>query len=164
MTNDDQKLDVYLPIYDLLPAEWQESRTFIAQVLRRIANTLNIREIGWYLDEEVIAGQLYIPGVTAASNNYMRPMYRTVYRKVIDFGALPNAATKTVAHGIPMTSSYTITRLYGAATDPVALSAQPIPNRDISLVMLASSIAVSTALNLSAYTRSFVVVEYMQEL
>jgi hypothetical protein len=164
MSGDDQKLDVYLPIYDSLPEDWKESRTFIAQVLRRIANTLNTREVGWYLDDETISGQSFIPGVSSTTNNYIKPLFRNVYRKVVDFGALPNAATKTVAHGIQITSSYTITRIYGAATDPVALSAQPIPNRDISLVLTATAIAISTTLNLSIYTRCYVVVEYMTEL
>lgn len=168
---DSQIFESFLPVYDAIPDKWEDARPFIVEQLKRIALAVNVREIGWFLDEEVLSGKAFIPGVTALSNLSTSQVFRQVLRKVIDFGTLPNAGTKSVPHGIVFDNNFTLVQMYAAATDPVAFLALPIPYVDpitlangIRLDMDATNINIRTAANYTAYTRTSVVIEYLQEL
>jgi hypothetical protein len=136
--------------------------------LKKISNAINLREIGWFLDEEVLSGKAFIPGVSVPGNN--PGQYRQILRKVIDFGPLPNATTKPIPHGILFDSNFTLMQLYAAATDPIGLTAVPVTlagvtaANDIQIYMDSINVNISTTSNQSKYTRCFVVIEYLQEL
>lgn len=171
MFSDSQALETYVPVYDAVPDTWADARPFIVEQLKRIANAVNIREIGWFLDEELLSGKAFIPGINASATGATSQIYRQVLRKVIDFGALPAAGTKSVPHGITFTDNFTLVAMYGAATDPVALVAFPIPYIDstgltsiVGMNMDATNVNISVGANRSAFTRCFVTIEYLQEL
>jgi len=161
--------DAYVPVYDTVPETWEEGRQFLIEHLKEITNAVNIRTIGWLLDEELLSGQQFIPSANANQE------YRSVFRKVIDFGALPNAGLKSVAHGITCDANFTLIDLWAAATQPPivappqAFAAIPIPfssptlNENIKITMDNTNINITTAINYSTYTRVFVVCEYIQE-
>ena len=160
-----QIFESYVPVYDAVPEKWEDGRQFLVEQLKKISNAVNIREIGWFIDEELISGKQFIPGV---NNNQA---FRTVLRKVIVFGALPNAALKQVAHGIVVDANFSLVSLWAAATKPtVSYAALQIPyasptlNKNISIDMDATNINITTAIDYSAYTTTYVVVEYLQEL
>lgn len=171
-TPDSQVYESYQPVYDAVPEKWEEGRPFIVEQLKRVAQAINTREIGWYLDEEVISGKQFIPSASAsASTSSDSQQYRTILRKVIDFGALPNTTSKSVPHGITVDSNFTLIHIYGAATDPTGMLSIPLPfvsaaspARPIQLFMNATNVVVITTENNTNYTRSYVVVEYIQEL
>jgi hypothetical protein len=129
-----------------------------------MTNAINIREIGWMLDEELLSGQQFYPGTVNPGQ------YRSILRKVIDFGALPNATTKSIPHGITFDSSFSLIGLTASATDPIALVALPIPyasnvgSREIEINIDATNINITTAFDYSAYTRCYVFLSYIQEL
>lgn len=138
----------------------------LRQSINNVALVTNIKDSGYYLPAEFVNGQLYFPNpdplITAPAAK--AATYRQVYRIMIDFGALPNAATKSVAHTIPnISADFTFTRMYGAATDPVALSYLAIPNSDITLTADAANVNVTTVANLTAYTRTYIVLEYLKD-
>lgn len=143
----------------------------LRQSVNNIALVTNIKDSGYYLPAEFVNGQLYFPNPDPLVTNpaAKTATYRQVYRMVIDFGAfppvgLPNAALKSVPHNIPdITSDFTFTRMYGAATDPVALSYLAIPNADITLSADAVNVNVTTVANLTAYTRVYIVLEYIKD-
>ncbi len=169
MANSSQIFESYVPVYDAVPEKWEDARPFLVEHLKKISNAVNIREIGWFLDEELLSGKAFIPGVTLPGNN--PATYRTVLRKVIDFGTLPNTATTSVAHGIMVDANFTLVDLWAAATKPtVAYTAIQIPfssptlNENIKITIDATNINITTAIDYSAYTRVFVTVEYLQEL
>lgn len=88
---------------------------------------------------------------------------KIIKRKVVDFGALPNAATKDVAHGIPSFSL--ITSLYGVATNGTLTVALPHVNvaavaNGVALAGYSINVRVITGINFSAYT-AFIIVEYV---
>ena len=135
--------------------------------LKKISNAINIREIGWYLDEELLSGKAFIPGISNVANNVTQ-QFRQVLRKVIDFGAL-QLGTKSVPHGIVFDARFTLIQLWASSTDPVAFVAIPIPfvsvtGGDIEINMTATNINISCATNRASFTRCTVVVEYLQEL
>ena len=156
----------------LFPDEFNEDfRIKLRQYLNDISVSLNVKETGFYLEQEVATGQLFIPifGTTKSNNISYRPVYRTV----VDFGTLPNNSTKSVAHGISTTENYSIIHLYGSATDPgvsTITSAIPIPYASavganiVELNMDATNVNITTGTNRTNFTRTFVVIEYIKEV
>lgn len=104
-----------------------------------------------------------------SSQTAQQPEMRTVYRLVINFGALPNTATKSVAHGIVCTALTTFTRIYGTASNTTALTYIPLPYastpavaNNIELSVDATNVNVRTAANYSAYDTTYIILEYLQ--
>lgn len=166
---DSQNLDAFLPVYDVIPQKWEDARDVIVEMLKQVTNGVNIRVIGWYLDEELLTGKAFIPSVNL-SGNQTPSQYRQVLRLVVVFGQLPNATVKSVPHGITVDSNFTLVQMYAAATDPVNLIAFPIPYDSagtasgVALYMDATNIYIRTESNRTSYTRCNVIVEYLQEL
>jgi hypothetical protein len=168
---DSQNLESFVPVYDAAPKTWEEGMPFIVEQLKKLANAVNVREIGFFLDQEVLAGKLFIPGVNIASGGGSSQQFRTVLRKVIDFGALPNATFKAVPHGITFDANFTLIQMWASATDPTNLLALPIPfaavpsaNTPIQMFMDSTNIYITTSDNRSSYTRCYIILEFMQEL
>lgn len=169
MTSDDQIFESYLPVYDVVPEKWEDSRPFIVEQLKRISNAVNVREIGFFIDEEVLSGKAFIPSANLTGTSQQ---FRQVLRKVIDFGALPAAGVKAVPHGITFDANFTLVQMFGSATDPVNLFAIPLPYveilnpliKGIQLLMDSINVYVVVDSDRSSLTRCFIVIEYMQEL
>ena len=87
MITQDQFFESYLPVYDSVPEKWEDGRVFLIEQLKKISNVVNVREIGWYLDEEVLTGKQFIPLATSSQE------FRSVFRKVIDCGTLVAGVT-----------------------------------------------------------------------
>ena len=141
------------------------------QTVNNIALLLNIKDTGYYVQEEFINGQAYFPDPALSSTTQQAPTFRQVYRMVVDFGALPNTATKTVAHNIPDIAvlNVTGTRIYGVATDPVAKTFLPLPyasntaGASIELSVDATNVIITTGSNRTNYTVCYVVFEYLKQ-
>jgi hypothetical protein len=168
--SDSQELESYVPVYDVVPEKWEDARAFIVEQLKRLANAVNVREIGFFLDQELLAGKFFIPGISIAEGGGSSQQFRTVLRKVINFGTLPNSGSKSVPHGIDFDTNFTLVFLGGYATNPTNLNAIPLPfssptlNQNILLYIDSVNVNVITALNYTNYTTCFVTIEYMQEL
>jgi len=167
MSVSSQQFETYVPVYDVVPEEWEEARPFLVEMLKKITNSLNSKEVGFFLDEELLSGKAFIPGATLPGNN--PGIFRQVLRKVVDFGALPNAGLKSVPHGIVYDANFTLVQLFGAATDPIGLQSIGIghaaaPPNQVEIFLDAVNINIVTGSNRSAFTRTFIVIEYLQEL
>lgn len=142
-------------------------KNLIVQLYRTINNLslqINLKDTGYYQTTEFVNGQLYFPNPAQTELTAQpEPIYRNVYRRVYDFGALPNTATKTLAHTIDLTSDYTFTRIYGCATNTTTKAAMPLPTSDIKLFIDATNINVVTVSDLSAYTVTYIVLEYLKQ-
>lgn len=150
---------------DVNSDQFKELLVRLYQNVNNIALSLNIKDSAYYTLNEFVNGQLFFP--SSLSSNATEPQYRQVYRLVINFGALPNAATKSVAHGLSIGSTWTFTRIYGTATNPstefIPLPyASPTLNQNISLNVDATNVNVTTAINYSAYTTTYIVLEYLK--
>lgn len=138
------------------------------QNINAISINLNLKDTGYYSQLEFVNGQLWFPDATATPSPSRPATYRQVFRKVINFGALPNAGAKSVAHGIPINVGYTFTRIYGCASDQVGLNYIPIPfssptlNQNIKIVVDATNVTITTAIDYTAYTNTYVVLEYLK--
>ena len=151
---DSQQLESYVPVYDTVPEKWDDARPFLVEQLKKITNGVNIREIGWYLDEELLSGKAFIPGVTIAGNN--PGQYRQILRKTFLFGAIGIGVT-TQAHGITVDANFTLIQIFASGTNVGALTGDNIPavGYNVNNIIITST---------KAYTRGVVVMEYIQEL
>ncbi len=159
-----------IQMVDVNSQEFKELLVRLYQNINNICIVLNIKDTGMYPMTEYVNGQLWFPNpnnssaTTAAAN----PIQRQVFRKVINFGALPNTATKSVAHGIICTAATSFTRIYATATDPVNKLYIPIPYaspvlaNNIEINVDATNVNITTGSNRTAFTICYVVLEYIQ--
>jgi hypothetical protein len=130
----------------------------LTNAYRKVATSVNSK-----------TGGLYQPIEISNSEQFFTPdnpqKLRNVYRITIDFGALPNATTKSVPHGVNFTSEFTATRIYGASTDADSLLYIPLPyatasGDDIELLITASEVTIITNSDRSNFIITYVVIEY----
>lgn len=158
-TSQDQLLEAFLPVYDAVPDSWDDARPFLVEQLKRLALAVNVREIGWYLDEELLSGKAFIPGVEALNNIGTSQTFRTILRKVVDVSPLVAGANAPVAHGIDFDDNFTLIDLWVSGTNSTTLTARRITGNDI--IMDAANITITSP---QAFDRAWVFVEYILEL
>jgi len=85
-----------------------------------------------------------------------------VYRKVVDFGALPNATQKSIAHNI--SGTWRLFRLMGEAYSPTTGESFQLsyPALMASLYVNKTNVVVSTNIDASYCTSSYVTIEYIK--
>jgi len=147
-----------------LDVKSKEFKTFLTSLSDNVNNLLlsvNAKDIGIYDSNETLAGQSYFD----ADRQDQRP----VYRKVIDFGALHNAAgTTTSPHGLDATWAYKFTRIYGATSDPAAKLYLPLPYASataadiIEVYIDNTNVNITVGKNRSSYTTTYIVLEYLE--
>ena len=156
MTFSSQEFESYVPVYDAIPEKWEDAKPFLVEILKKISNGVNAREIGFFLDEELLSGKSFIPGATIPGNN--PGIFRSILRKVIDVTPLV-AGANAVPHGINFDSQFTLIDYWVAATNSVGLTAINMVYSEVT--MDAINININSP---GAYDRAFAVIEYLQEL
>lgn len=151
-----QILQSFVPIYDAIPDKWEEAQVFLVETLKELAIAINTREIGFFLDEELISGKQFIPptNVTGTSEQF-----RTILRKVVITGPLA-VGLNVFPHGIVFDANFTLINMWVAATNSAILMAANISN-EANLTMDAVNVNITA---LAAYDRSIVCIEYCQEI
>lgn len=135
-----------------------------------IATVLNTKDTGYYERSNFVNGQVFFPNPDLNSATQLRPTVRQVFRQVVNFGTLPNATTKSVAHQIPITSLVSFTRIYATASDRTNKAYIPIPYVDvgtpannIQIDVDATNVSITTGADYTAYTLCYVVLEYLKQ-
>ena len=140
-----------------------EFKRFMVSLVENVNSILlavNAKDVGIYNNEETLTGQNYFDD----DRNEQRP----VYRKVIDFGALPDTANKTVAHGLDAAWEYKFTRIYGVASDSTNKVYLPIPYATataidiIELYVDSTNINITTGKDRTSFDTTYVVIEYIE--
>lgn len=153
-----QIFESFVPVYDTIPEKWEDAREFLVEHLKKISNAVNIREIGWLLDEELLAGKQFFPSLTTSTGEDPSQQFRAVLRKVIDFSPLI-AGTTPKAHGITVDANFSLIDLWGAGTDAIALTGNPINEPNITYDV--TNIYITSAV---PFDRCYAFIEYIQEL
>lgn len=131
--------------------------------LEDAAMMINRKDTGQYDLNEHIINQEYF-GATPQKT-------RSIYRKVIECGTLPNAGTTTTAHNIiGIGNNWMMTRIYGTAREPAGAGLRPffipLPNggvgRPVEIMVDQTNIYLTSAVNLAAFTYSIVILEYFK--
>ena len=162
----------FLPETFIIPDDPEELNIKLYQYLNEISSAVNSKASGLYVTEETITGNKFIPTYDSTTNT--NSQLRDVFRVVVDTGALPNTATKLIPHGITTTQDYSVINIYGGATQPGVSTinyAIPIPfpyvpaGNHVRVGIDATNILLTTTSgSFIAYTRSFVVIEYIKLL
>lgn len=147
-----QNFESYVPVYDSVPEKWEEARPFLVEQLKKISEGVNAREIGFYLDQELLSGKQFIGTDTTPQQ------YRDVFRKVIPTGALI-VGVNTIAHGVNFDARFTLIDLWVAGTDRVGLLASVIT--DDNVTMDATNVVINSP---RAYTVGYIFIEYTLEV
>lgn len=134
-----------------------------------IANILNIKDTGRYDIQEFVTGQVYFSNPLLDSSTAQVPTDRQTIRKVIYYAvALPNTGSVTINHEITCTGQTTFTRIYGVANDTTNKVYLPLPYAsptdadNIELKVDATQVTITTGSNRSAFTKTYIVLEYLQ--
>ena len=147
---------------------FKELMVRLYQNLNMLSINLNLKDTGYYNTQEFITGQLFPPNDSLSSTTDSRPKFRQTLRKLINFGALPNTAVKSVAHGITVDAATTFTRIYGVANDLAAKKYLPLPYssqtliNNIDLFLDNTNVTITTGADMSAYTITYIIVEYLK--
>lgn len=164
----------YLPGDFDLPSNVEGIRDFVLKRERLTSSILNVKEIGQYETIELLnAQQWFSTEVPTAPRKT-----RYAFRKVIDFGTLPNTSTKSVAHGLTLDdgvnpSTWFFTRITATAYDPTrgAEKIISIPYYDIAGAGVSNpinlngdqtNVNITTTSNRTNFTRCYVVLEYLK--
>lgn len=168
---------------DVTSQEFKELLIRLYQNLNLMANVLNIKDSALYFQEEFVCGQLYYEDPNLSSSTARSPEPRQVFRKVIAFGALPNAGDKHAAHNITVTASTIFTRIYATASDttnfqyipipyvdagmtssagPPPKTLTPSPLGDVQIYVDANNVWIRTTNNLTNFDQCNVVLEYFK--
>ncbi len=141
---------------DVTSPQFKELLVRLYQNLNVICESLNKKESGLYKTQEFVSGNLFFNPLSSNQNDL-----RSEFITVVDFGALPNSATTTVAHNIPdVSDQWWWTMVYATATDPVTQTGitltYPIVQVD------STNVTITTTSDLSAFTRCIVVLRYLK--
>lgn len=158
---------------DINSPKFKELLVRMYQNLNLMAESVNNKTSGLYNTQEFASGDTFFTSPSASSTGDTRALPRPIFRKVINFGALPAAmgSPKSVAHGITFNSGTSLVRLYGAATDPVAISMIPlpytsglVPTQSVGIKLDATNVIVtiSPGSNFSMYTKAYIVIEFLK--
>lgn len=144
-----------------LPEDREEIDSKLKTSIEEIAKMVNRKDTGQYEEYEIQTNQTW-PSDTPQEK-------RDIFRKIIDTGTLPNAGTITTAHGITgIDNNWFLTRIDGTAQEPAGAGLRPfyipIPNAGaiypVEIMVDTTNINITTTVNLSAFTKSYVVLEF----
>lgn len=137
------------------------------QDINNIALSLNGKSSGQYQLTEFLNGKVLFPNYDMVNVNYSG---RQVFGIIIDVGPLPNAGTVTIPHNIVTTNSTSFTTIYGCATNPLTMQYLPLPYssctavaNNIELSVDSNNVYITTGIDQSAYTTTYVILEYVKE-
>lgn len=148
---------------DVSPA-LKEVLVRLYQNINSIELALNLKDSGYYQNYEFLNGQQFF---SDSANTDITG--RQVFRTVVVFGALPNATSKVVPHGIGFTNGCSATRIYGSSTNNIGMNYIPLPyasptlNKNIELSIDATNVTITTGIDMTAYTITYVIVEYVKQ-
>lgn len=153
--------------FDVTSVEFKEFLIRLQQRLNNLALYQNNKVAGIFSLDEQINGKQYFQTVQGTGTGQQSQIQRQVYHKTFDIGALPNAGVITIPTGLDITGEYIATDIYGTSTNPgVAMIplnfASPILIENIKLEVLGTNIVITTAMDYSAFTRTYVTLEYVK--
>lgn len=153
---------------DVNSDEFKELLIRLYQNVNNISMQLNVKDTGVYDVNDSINGQVFFSNPDLNSSTTQKPTLRQVIRKVINFGALPNTGTTSVAHGITVNTGTSFTRIYGTSSKQTATFsyvsipyASNVANNNIELYVDNTNVNVTTAANWSAWTTTYIVLEFL---
>ena len=155
---DSQQLESYEPVYKAIPEKWEDARAFIVEQIKRHALAINSREIGFFLDVELLTGKAFIPGINNTEDGGTSQTFRTILRKVVVFPGL-TPGVNTMPHGIFNDTNYEQIELWACATNSTTLTSTVFGNSD-TIRVVGPNVEITSD---GTYDRCKCYLEYIQE-
>ena len=155
---DSQNLESFVPVYDAIPDTFEDSRPFIVEQFKKLANAINAREIGFFLDQELLSGKQFIPGANIVSEGGSSQQFRTILRIVVDVGPI-TAGVISVPHNITNDANYEQIELWACATNSTTLVSTVFGNSD-TIRVIGPNVQITSD---GTYDRCKAYLEYIQE-
>jgi hypothetical protein len=176
MADNKNNMGLYLPttyIFDIQEVEqadinspeFKDLLVRLYQNVNDIVLAVNLKTTGYHLTTEFNTGSLLFN----INNDFTQ--LRNIFRVTVNFGALPAAGTKSVAHSIPFIgSTYSFTTINGAATNPSTPEFIPIPfssavdiAHNLQITVDATMVNITTGgTDYSAYTTTWITLEFVK--
>lgn len=141
------------------PDNYEEFSNIFERNYKKVVDVVNTKEGGNYLLEEQATFQKYFDENDVQGS-------RDTYRKVINFGRLPNAGTQRVQHNIDVNTNFRLTRMYGASSDVTNLNfislpfSSPTLVENVSLEIDNRDVIIITGSDRTSFIETTVVIEY----
>lgn len=152
-----------------LTPQLKELLVRLYQNLNNMSLLLNLKDTGYYDVQEFLNSQLFFPNPMLVGTG-TTATYRQVFRTVVNFGALPNTTTKSIAHNIQVVQGYTFTKIYGASSNTLSTSFIPLPYAsttavadNIELYIDDVNVNITTGIDYSSYTTTYIILEYIKQ-
>jgi hypothetical protein len=123
----------------VIPSDPEQMSVRLRQYLNDLSASINTRDIGIYVSQETICGQLWVPSISNSA--FSNVVYRQVIRKVVATGTLATGAN-TIAHNITVTANTHFTRIYGVIENAGTLYV-PVPNNATTVTVDATNININ---------------------
>ena len=154
-------LEATLPENVSFAEDWEKFHEQWSNLYKRVALKINEKERALYpLDLEILNDQLFF--TVGDTRNY-----RSVFRKVFNFGAIPAGGVLPIPHGIVGFTTYT--RIYGTCNTNV-IDYRPIPytsvaaaNQGIQVGIVGANIVVTNGGAANPITSGLIVLEYVKQ-
>lgn len=156
---DSQQLESFVPVYDVIPEKWEDARGVVVEQFKKMANAINVREIGFFLDQELLSGKLFIPGTNIVLDGGSSQQFRTILRIVVDVGPLVAGVNPPIPHGVVFDANLTSIDSWVEATNSATLTAITLVSPELQIV--GPNILITSP---GAFDRAFFFWEYVQEL
>jgi len=156
---------------DINSPEFRDFLVRLRQIFNNHAMALNLKKTGIYTKTEFVDGEVWFPDPNLSSQTSRKPTERQKVSIVIECGALPNATTKTIPHGItfPTPDTYTAIKITGAASDYTNKVKIPLPYasptlaNNIEINIDDTNVNITTGIDRTSFTESHVVFEFIKE-
>lgn len=149
---------------DVSSPEFKELLVRLYQQVNNVTQVLNLKASGYHLAQEFANGKYFFPTV-GQDQLTLRQNFTTT----VNTGQLPNTGVINIPHNIPnMSSLYTATVIYGAATDPTGPTwislpyASPVLANNIQVDVGPVNVTITTGSNRTNFTRSIIIIEYLK--
>ena len=142
---------------DVNSPDFKELLVRLYQNVNNIALVLNSKESAFYLTQEFLTSQVYF----TPNSSDLRPGFR----ELVNIGPL-GAGVTTTAHNLVPTSTWTFTKIYGAASNTGTLVYYPLPfagaaGNNIEVTVNATNVVIDNASGVT-FTNAYVIVEYIK--
>lgn len=157
-------LNSFVSVYDTVPDKWEEAKPFFVEQLKALANTVNVRVIGYYIDVQIPAGKQFIPSsIVPPGNN--PGLFREVFRIVVNLGSLVMGANIIPVTNVIFDTNFTLVDTWVAGTNTInaPFNAQVITDANVNLVSNGAlpPMITGTVTSPQAFNKAFLFIEYL---
>ena len=155
---------------DINSRQFKDLIVSLSQTINNMSTMINTKSSGILDITEFVTGEQFFRNPALDSTTAVKPQLRTVFGKVIDFGTLPNAGVKGMAHGITVNASTSFIQILGCATNPTTKTAFSFPyavcggkTDAVEVWTNDTNVYVDTcASDRTGYTKCYIILKYLK--